>query len=330
VTARIERQARDDARSKPSVGTSGRFARTALAVLDRVRADLVGTQFSVVIVDALSRPIEHHDEDAGVASVLEEQLALIVRADEPVMGTVTGLAFAAEPISDSRSGRPVGIVAILCRVDAASELMESYVRRVRREIEYGLVEDASGAERALMAHFVRARRHIRGPVVALNERSMITNAAAAPLVDESDRSMLWGWACRAIAHGQTQAEQLSLSRGITVTARCEPVEVAGETVGALVRLDALSPVSSGKRPARGKTRPRRETFGWASLSAAQLGIADLVGGGLTNGETAARLYLSPHTVDFHLRQIFAKLGIDSRVELARIVSAHSANQREAS
>jgi DNA-binding CsgD family transcriptional regulator len=32
------------------------------------------------------------------------------------------------------------------------------------------------------------------------------------------------------------------------------------------------------------------------------------------------LYLSRHTIDFHLRQIFNKLGIRSRVELARIVA----------
>jgi DNA-binding CsgD family transcriptional regulator len=41
--------------------------------------------------------------------------------------------------------------------------------------------------------------------------------------------------------------------------------------------------------------------------------------GLTNASAAQRLYLSRHTVDFHLRQIFRKLDIRSRVELTRMV-----------
>jgi DNA-binding NarL/FixJ family response regulator len=48
--------------------------------------------------------------------------------------------------------------------------------------------------------------------------------------------------------------------------------------------------------------------------------------GLTNQEVAARLYLSRHTIDFHLRAIYSKLGIDSRVKLARLVSEHPAGQ----
>ena len=61
----------------------------------------------------------------------------------------------------------------------------------------------------------------------------------------------------------------------------------------------------------------RATFGWPSLRESELGIAQLVAEGLTNREIASRLYMSVHTVDFHLRQIYRKLGISSRVELTR-------------
>jgi DNA-binding CsgD family transcriptional regulator len=62
---------------------------------------------------------------------------------------------------------------------------------------------------------------------------------------------------------------------------------------------------------------------WDRLSPTQRDIAHLVGEALTNQQIATRVYLSPHTVNYHLRQIFKKLGIASRVELARIAQERS-------
>ncbi|MFF2192730.1 response regulator transcription factor, partial [Streptomyces sp. NPDC058157] len=53
------------------------------------------------------------------------------------------------------------------------------------------------------------------------------------------------------------------------------------------------------------------------LTPSELRVVRLVVEGLTNRAVADRLFLSPHTVDTHLRHAFAKYGVNSRVELAR-------------
>ena len=73
---------------------------------------------------------------------------------------------------------------------------------------------------------------------------------------------------------------------------------------------------------------RRPTQGWAALTQSELAVARLVTDGLTNREVAERLYISPHTVGEHLRHVFEKLGINSRVTLTRIASEHLEPARE--
>jgi pimeloyl-ACP methyl ester carboxylesterase/DNA-binding CsgD family transcriptional regulator len=55
--------------------------------------------------------------------------------------------------------------------------------------------------------------------------------------------------------------------------------------------------------------------GWDALTPAEREVARLIASGLTNGQVATRLGLSPHTVDGRLRRVFAKLGVNTRVEL---------------
>ncbi|HEX3514859.1 MAG TPA: AAA family ATPase [Trebonia sp.] len=66
----------------------------------------------------------------------------------------------------------------------------------------------------------------------------------------------------------------------------------------------------------------RPATGWESLTEIEQMTATLVAEGLTNHQVADRMYVSAHTVAFHLKQVFRKLGIGSRVELARIVAAY--------
>jgi DNA-binding CsgD family transcriptional regulator len=69
--------------------------------------------------------------------------------------------------------------------------------------------------------------------------------------------------------------------------------------------------------ARG-SRPK-PVGGWESLTTTERTVSLLVAEGLTNGAVARRLYISPHTVNTHLRHVFAKLGVSNRVGLAALV-----------
>jgi DNA-binding CsgD family transcriptional regulator len=114
-----------------------------------------------------------------------------------------------------------------------------------------------------------------------------------------------------------------LSDGAAVTIRCEPVLDGGVILGALLR---LRPV-----PAAGPSSRRdwvKRPFGWESLTATERSVTELVALGLTNPQVAERLLVSRYTVDFHLRSVFRKLEVRSRVDLTRLSIEHERAPRD--
>ena len=74
---------------------------------------------------------------------------------------------------------------------------------------------------------------------------------------------------------------------------------------------------------RGRGQRKRPASGWASLTPTELGVVGLVSEGLANNDIAARLFISPRTVQTHLTHVYTKLGLTSRVQLAQEATRRS-------
>jgi predicted ATPase/class 3 adenylate cyclase/DNA-binding CsgD family transcriptional regulator len=74
---------------------------------------------------------------------------------------------------------------------------------------------------------------------------------------------------------------------------------------------------------RGRGERKRPASGWASLTPAELDVVRLVCEGLANKDIAARLFVSPKTVQAHLTHVYTKLGLSSRVQLVQEAAKRS-------
>ncbi|MEV0999039.1 AAA family ATPase [Nonomuraea sp. NPDC050202] len=94
----------------------------------------------------------------------------------------------------------------------------------------------------------------------------------------------------------------------------EQLAAAYEVLGR-IGVEAFAERARRELEATGETVRRRPAEAGDTLTAQETQIARLAGAGLTNSEIGARLFISPHTVEWHLRKVFAKLGVASRRQL---------------
>ncbi|QBI56227.1 helix-turn-helix transcriptional regulator [Streptomonospora litoralis] len=82
-----------------------------------------------------------------------------------------------------------------------------------------------------------------------------------------------------------------------------------------IGMEAFARRAAGELRATGEVARRRSEYTYDRLTMQEMHIAHEVAAGATSKEVAAGLFLSPRTVDAHLRSIFRKLGITSRRQL---------------
>jgi DNA-binding CsgD family transcriptional regulator len=272
----------------------GLLVRAARPVVDQLASDVADTGIAVALTNASGH-------------------VLVLRASGTSLGVRPEMAGAAAPITDPGSGRTVGTLDLTCRAADASPLMRPLAARAAREIEQHLVDDGRLHERLALHRFLQRRRGAKGPFVLVTERRLITNAAADPLVGPRDEPVLRDAADQLCDGREGDVMTLVLTGG-SFAARAEPVHDTGSPAGTILQLRPVARDAGGSGHRR-----ERALSGWDSLTGTERSVALVVAEGLTNREAAERLFLSRHTVDFHLRSVFRKLGTSSRVHLARLI-----------
>jgi DNA-binding CsgD family transcriptional regulator len=85
-----------------------------------------------------------------------------------------------------------------------------------------------------------------------------------------------------------------------------------------VHAETLAARATQELRASGETARKRDPSTLVKLTPTELKIAQLVTSGMSNKDVAAQCWISPRTVAFHLRNVFAKAGVTSRGELAQL------------
>jgi DNA-binding CsgD family transcriptional regulator len=112
--------------------------------------------------------------------------------------------------------------------------------------------------------------------------------------------------------GRTEDAIALLGRALEAYAEIGAVWDSTRVRARLRRLGVRRRLVASERPAEG----------WEALTDSERKVVLAVTRGMTNREVGQQLFISPHTVNSHLRRAFAKLKLNSRVELARIAAQY--------
>jgi DNA-binding CsgD family transcriptional regulator len=194
---------------------------------------------------------------------------------------------------------------------ALPELIEAAVRCGRRA--------AAEAAFARLARITTASGAAWGLGVEALGRAQLSEGEAAEA--HYRRAIEW------LAHERTAAfaARARLLYGEWLRREGRRVDAREQLATALDQLTAIGAAAFADRAAHelqatGATARRRSVEHRDELTPQELQIARLAGDGLSNPEIGERLFISPRTVEWHLRKVFSKLDIGSRKELLRAQS----------
>jgi DNA-binding CsgD family transcriptional regulator len=293
----------------------GRF-RDALADAEEAvaLAEQTGQDPALVIALGMLATVHGwHGNEAAAVAAAERAIAIGERRNVPLPAIYARhalglLAAAAGRVEDAVERlEAVRAEALPGNVLWVPHLVDAYLRAGRRDDAAELVE-----------HYARTIEHRRiAPAMLERLRGMTTG-------DEARFEAALSLHEAGPAPFELARTQLAYGEFLRAADRREEArELLREALAGFERVDALPFAERARRELRAAgavTRSAAEADA-ADLTAHELRVAQLVAQGLTNRETAAALFVSAKTVEHHLRNVFRKLGIRRRAELARLMAA---------
>jgi DNA-binding CsgD family transcriptional regulator len=246
------------------------------------------------LIEASMTDVVARGEDSGVMMTHWARAVLL-----------NGLTRYADALTEARAAAEHPLVSAVVYW-ALAELIEAAVRTGRPELAAGAYErlaataHATGTDWGLGVLARAGALLATGPGADAQYQQAIEHLGRTRLRMELARTQLvYGEWLRRENRRQEARDQLRSAYAILTAA------------GA----DAFADRARRELAATGEPVDGRAAGASDTLTAQEANIARLAGSGLTNAEIGAQVFLSPHTVEWHLRKVYAKLGITSRRQL---------------
>lgn len=203
-------------------------------------------------------------------------------------------------------------------MDVADEARLVHIALAVQDHELAVAAAAAAQRRARLNPSVRSIAAAAAHVSGLVNHSRQDLAEAIELYDGGPRPLALALALEDLgdasaASGATQEGLEAYDRALLLYTQAGAAWDAGRIRGHLRAMGVRRRLVSAQRP----------ESGWEAMTDSELAVARLVADGLSNREVAERLFVSPHTVNSHLRHVFGKLDVNSRVELTRLAGVHA-------
>ncbi len=172
------------------------------------------------------------------------------------------LSCVSAPIVHPVGRQVLGTLTLICHIGDANALLMPWLAEVISQIEQRLCRSACAHEQRLLECYLTARRNAKHPVVCLNERTILSNSAAARLLGPDDQALLWEQASRSIADRADDTSTMVLANGQEILAECRPIYEGLTPVGAKIEIR----LNQKRAPRRSRSAPVPAPQGLAPLA----------------------------------------------------------------